>query len=196
MDFAVRIAILDDVTGMGRVFADTFRAAHHGQIPDAHLSSRTSESSARGWADALRTLDAAENPDERIWVAIDESGEVIGIAMAGPAKPWAADGAVRASRPTGECNVLYVDVTRQRRGVGRALLAQVASFLSSKGWPRLVVGVLAANQPARSFYERVGGQLLGERKFDDSGVLLDEVVYVWEDLDSLLTRPRHTSGTP
>jgi hypothetical protein len=33
----------------------------------------------------------------------------------------------------------------------------------------MLVGVLAANEPARAFYERVGGVLLGERDVDDSG---------------------------
>ena len=53
----------------------------------------------------------------------------------------------------------------------------------------MVVGVLAANRPARAFYESVGGALLGERDVNDSGVLLNEVVFVWDDLTCLLTGP-------
>ena len=186
MEVMVRAATLDDVGEMARVFVDTFRAAHRGQIPEALLLERTYETSARGWSRTLQEHARLEEPDERIWVAVDGAGRIVGLAMGGPPKPWPADDSIRAQHPTGECYVLYVGVSRQRRGVGRALLVELAAFLVSHGIQRMLVGVLAVNEPARKFYERVGGVLLGNRDFDDSGVLLDEVVYVWDDLPSLL----------
>lgn len=48
-----------------------------------------------------------------------------------------------------------------------------------------------SRQRARSWRSpRVRGLLLGERDFTVSGVLLDEVVYVWDDLADLLPK-RH-----
>jgi ribosomal protein S18 acetylase RimI-like enzyme len=185
-DIAVRPAGLDDVAEMGRVFVDTFRAAHRGQMPEELLLERTHETSAAGWAETLREVAGTDDPEERVWVAVDSAGAIVGVAMGGPPKPWAADAPARGERPTRECYVLYVDVPAQGRGVGRALLVELAAFLVSRGTHRLLVGVLAANEPARRFYESVGGVLLGERLFDDSDVLLDEVVYVWEDLPSVL----------
>lgn len=130
---------------------------------------------------------ASEEPRECVLVAVDGSGETVGLAMGGPARPWAADDSIRARRPTGECYLLYVDVASQHGGVGRALLAGVATFLVSQGLGRMLVAVLAVNEPARLFYESVGGVLLGKRDFYDSGVRLDEVVYVWEDVTCLLS---------
>ena len=185
-DVTVRAATLGDVTGMARVFVDTFRSAHHGQVPEDLLLERTYETSARGWDRTLREIGATDDPDEHVLVAVDRAGEIVGVAMGGPARPWAADDSSRVRCPTGECYALYVDVGRQRNGVGRALLTALAAFLGTHGVRRLLVGVLAANQPARAFYERAGGVLLGGREVDDSGELLDEVVYVWDDLTSLL----------
>src|SRR5206468_2651624 len=45
-----------------------------------------------------------------------------------------------------------------------------------------IFGVLAANAPARRFYEAAGGRWLGQRVFEDDGVALDEGVYVWDEL--------------
>jgi GNAT superfamily N-acetyltransferase len=183
----IRAAMLDDVAEMSRVFVDTFRTAHRNQLPEPLLLERTYETSARGWERALRELAACDSPDEGIWVAAADGGAIVGVAMGGPPKPWPADDLARSERPTGECYALYIDVSRQGGGIGRALLAQLGTFLLARGIRRLLVGVLAVNYPARAFYESVGGVLLGGRASEDSGVLLDEVVYVWEDVSQRLT---------
>ena len=183
----VRPATLDDVAEMSRVFVDTFHAAHRGQIPEALVLERTYETSAAGWRRTLEEHAASDRPRECVLVAADRAGRIVGLAMGGPARPWPADDSIQARRPTGECYLLYVDVARQHGGVGRALLTGVATFLGSHGQRRMLVAVLAVNEPARMFYESVGGVLLGERDFYDSGVRLDEVVYVWEDVTCLLS---------
>jgi hypothetical protein len=40
---SVRAATLDDVTGMSRIFVDTYRSAHRGQMPECLLLERTYE---------------------------------------------------------------------------------------------------------------------------------------------------------
>jgi hypothetical protein len=52
----------------------------------------------------------------------------------------------------------------------------------------LQIGCLAANVPARHFYEAIGGRLIGERLFDEEGVMLPEVVYEWADIEVLLSK--------
>lgn len=181
MTVTVRPATPADVAGMSRVFVDTFRAAHAGQVPEALLLERTYDTSARGWERSLREPD----PGQHLLVAVDVSGDVVGLALGGAARPWPADDAARTGRPTGECQALYVDVAHHHGGVGRALLAALAASLVADGVRRLLVAVLAVNEPARAFYEAVGGVLLGERVVDDSGVALEEVVYVWDDVPAL-----------
>ena len=47
---------------------------------------------------------------------------------------------------------------------------------------------LAANDPARRFYEVLGGRLLREKQADIFGLTLPEVSYGWTDLDDLIRR--------
>jgi ribosomal protein S18 acetylase RimI-like enzyme len=183
-----------DAPAMARVFVDTFRAAHRGQMPDWLLETRTYKTSERGWAETIAELEGQAKPEVCVLVAEDEAGEIVGVAMAGPAKPWDDDRAARDPRPTGEVYVLYVDPGRQRRGVGRALVGRVAMFLAGRGSRRLLIGVLVVNAPARRFYEALGGRVLGHRPFEDEGVLLDEAVYAWPDVGVLL--PGHDNTAP
>ena len=189
MGMKVRAARLADAPAMARVFVDTYHAAHRGQMPDWLLETRTYETSERGWVRTIVELAARAEPEECVLVAEAADGGIVGVAMGGPARPWADDQAARAVRPTGELYALYVDRGHQRRGVGRGLVRGVARFLAGRGRRRIVIGVLAVNDPARRFYEAMGGHLLGQRPCDDEGVLLEEAVYAWDDSGPLQVGP-------
>ncbi|MGI5126525.1 hypothetical protein ACQEVB_06870 [Pseudonocardia sp. CA-107938] len=105
MDVRVRAAEAGDVEPMARVFVDSFRAGHPGQVPERLLLSRTYASSVAGWRRMIDELADRPEPDEYVCVA-----EV----------------------------------------------------------------------PARSFYERRGGRVLGRRIHHDDGVVLPETGYVWD----------------
>jgi RimJ/RimL family protein N-acetyltransferase len=53
-------------------------------------------------------------------------------------------------------------------------------FVAARGATRLHIGVLAANEPARRFYEAIGGRLVGSRPYEEDGYTLEEAVYAWE----------------
>lgn len=177
----VRPARPDDAPAMARAFVDAFHTGHRGQIPDWLIETRTYAVSERGWRRNFAELAEVSDPADCLFVAEDPHAGVVGVAMGGPAKPWPADDAARAARPTGELYALYVHPDHARRGHGRALLATAAAWLAARGRSRLLVGVLAANAPARRFYEAAGGRLLGQRVFEDEGVPFDEAVYLWDD---------------
>ena len=67
------------------------------------------------------------------------------------------------------------------------MLAAVAAELAARGTSRVQIAVLAANAPARGFYEALDGRLVGARQFDEGGVALPEVVYEWA-VDELVPR--------
>jgi len=79
----------------------------------------------------------------------------------------------------------YVRASHQGHGLGRRLVQAVAAQLASLGMSALQIGCLAANVPARRFYESLGGRLVDERLFDEAGVMLPEVVYGWADIGAL-----------
>ena len=57
---------------------------------------------------------------------------------------------------TAEISALYIDPSRWRSGVGRALLAEALARLRAAEWSEVTLWVLAGNAPARAFYERFG----------------------------------------
>jgi hypothetical protein len=60
----------------------------------------------------------------------------------------------------------------------------------------LQIGCLAANAPARGFYEAIGGRLIGECLVDEDGIMLPAVVHEWADSTALVARrqPEERTG--
>ena len=181
----IRAAREADAPAMGQVMVDTYMTAHRNQMPDEAWAKRaeewTPEVSAEGWARTLREIATDEQPQDCIYVAIDEGGAIVGLAMGGP-----ADAA--ALPQTGVVYALYISTRHQGQGLGRRLVQTVAADLALKGMTALRIGCLAANTPARRFYEAIGGRLVDERLFDEDGVLLPEVVYEWMDIQALAAK--------
>ena len=59
--------------------------------------------------------------------------------------------------------------------------------LNAQGCDTAVLWMLADN-PARFFYEGLGGVMVGERTDTMAGQDVDEVAYAWRDLDAPLVR--------
>lgn len=177
----IRSAREADAPAMGQVMVASYLAAHRGQVPDEVWARRASDwtpaVSADAWARSVRQIAAGERPGECIYVAEGAGDVIAGLAMGGPADPDAPQiGAVYA---------LYVATAHQGQGLGRRLVQAVAADLAAQGMVALQIGCLAANAPARRFYEAIGGRLAGERLCDEDGILVPEVVYAWADIRAL-----------
>ena len=59
----------------------------------------------------------------------------------------------------------------------------------------MIVWVLAANLPARRFYEERGGSLDKEQVVDVGGARLLELSHGWESLDSIIGNPPGPNGS-
>jgi GNAT superfamily N-acetyltransferase len=164
----IRPALPDDAPAMARVMVDTWFAAHKGHVSEETFQQRRDEwgytESEQGWC---RTIPGADGVSAQMLVATVE-GLVIAIA---------------ASEVTGadcaEVGALYVDVPYQRSGIGRRLFDATIDHYRSLGISTLHIAVLAANRPARRFYESLGGRDSGTR--DDPDGL--EIVYAWNLVD-------------
>jgi GNAT superfamily N-acetyltransferase len=177
----IRHAREDDADAMARVIVDTFFTAHETHIPEEALQRRkeewTHEASANAWRRPLRDIASGMNTEECIFVACDENGEVLGLAMGTP-----AEGLAR----TGEVSAVYVRQDQQGRGIGRRLVQATAAWLHARGHTALHITTLAANAPARRFYEVIGGTQVGEMEMDEYGYKLPFVVYGWPDIRALI----------
>ena len=176
MSIEIREAYSDDAPAMARLVVDTWLEAHHGQMPDhlweARRSDWTYDESEQGWRRALASIADGSSPGDHTFVATDND-QVVGVAACAASEDLSSV----------EVGSLYVLVSHQRKGIGRRLLEVVRARYGKLGAKVLHIGVLAANHPARGFYEAMGGQLAGERETDEQGEKLPEVVYAW-DLES------------
>ena len=172
----IRRANPDDLLGMTRVHVDTWKTTYRGIVPDQYLDELTYESDiARGFGRGLK------EPRDR-WtylVALDDSHLIVGYAVGGPNREPEPDYA-------GELGAIYVLKTAQGRGVGTALVREIARHLLSVGVDSMIVWVLERN-PYRRFYERLDGTFVRKRAGHSRlvGIPLPEVSYGWKDIRRL-----------
>ncbi len=166
----IRPASLSDASAIADIQVETWRDTYAGLIPDRTLLGLSRMCHIESWRRILRDTRAesitrvAEGPDSR----------VVGFANAGRARP--------TNLPyDGEVYTLYVLPEHQGAGHGRGLLGALLSALSAAGCRSALVWVLAEN-PARFFYEAMGGTLIATREEPFHGVVLSECAYGWPDL--------------
>lgn len=160
----VRRAGMADVAEIARVHVQSWRETYRGIIPQPCLDQLSQPEHERQWRRCFATGG---------WAFVAEwEQRVVGFASGGLS---------RARREiSGEVYVLYVLKSCHRRGVGRALFDACHYELARCGHRGLIIWVLADN-PARGFYERLGGEFAGESQAAIGGARLREVAYVWPD---------------
>jgi len=169
----VRPAAPADAPGIARVRVASWRTTYRGMIPDAYLDAMKVEDSTALWE---RVLNAGANTTS-VFVASD-GADVCGFAA----------GLMLAERRfdlDAELTAIYLQPDRQRAGIGRRLVAAVVDAQRSHGATGMLTWVIAGNRGARTFYERLGGEVLAEQPFQWDGMDLVEAGYGWRDLDLL-----------
>ena len=166
----IRPACLSDACAIADIQLETWRDAYAGLIPDRTLLGLSRTSHIENWRGILRDARGhnitrvAEGPDSR----------VVGFANAGRVRP--------TNLPyDGEVYALYVLPDHQGAGNGRRLLGALHSALLASDCRSALVWVLAEN-PARFFYEAMGGTLIATHEEPFHGVVLSECAYGWPDL--------------
>lgn len=165
----VRQARPDDAVAIARIYVDTWRSVYAGVVPDRVLTQMSYVRQSAAWRREI-----GMRGGRRILVADLPGAGVVGFVGIGPNRhgPGPFDG---------EIHTLYVADDFQGRGIGRALLETGLGKLREKGFSAAVVWVLSAN-PARFFYEAMGGRRVAERNEPLWGTVLHETAYGWPDL--------------
>ncbi|MGH3071848.1 MAG: GNAT family N-acetyltransferase [Gaiellaceae bacterium] len=156
----VREAALDDADAIGRVHAETWRAAYAHVMPAAAFDVAARQ---EWWRAVL-----AREPWGAIFVAELER-EIVGFAGVGPS---------RDEEGVGELYTIYVDAGRWGTGAGRALIERAEEWLRASGFGEAVFWVLEGNERAERFYRAAGWSHDGGRKLEDfQGAEIAEVRY-------------------
>jgi GNAT superfamily N-acetyltransferase len=169
----IRRAAPRDAEAIARVRIDGWRTSYRGLIPAAYLDGMQVDASTALWDKVL-----AAGPNSASVFVTSHGDEVIGFAA----------GSLLAEPKFGlnaELTAVYLRREFQRVGLGRRLIAAVVDAQRALGAAGMIVWVIAANKPARAFYEALGAELLVEQAYQWDGMDLLEAAYGWRDLDAL-----------
>jgi len=163
----VRPATPADARMIARVSIASWRATYRGLISEDYLQNLSYRRRRDNWLERLSQQDGSFFA----YVAVNSAGKIVGFA---------SGGRERAGDPDyqGELYALYLLPSVQRQGLGRQLLLAVARHLLRQGITTMLIWALAEN-PARRFYEAMGGTYVREQPIQIGAELLQEVAYGW-----------------
>jgi GNAT superfamily N-acetyltransferase len=174
----IRKARPADAESVARIYVESWRDTYPLVLPARLLSSMTIEGQSARWRNAI-----AIAAREAVYVA-EEKDRVVGMTSMGRAR----DAGLGYDA---EIYTLYVDPLLTGRGIGRGLLAGAFAALAERGHTRCVIWAHAGN-PARFFYEAMGGKPIAERTTAMMGVAVPEIAFGWTRL-ALAETSRTTS---
>ncbi|KAF3998463.1 GNAT family N-acetyltransferase [Glaciimonas immobilis] len=169
-DFLVRRGTVADAAVIAAVRIDSWRTTYRGILPVAYLDGMKVDQSTAIWT---RILQAAS--DAACVFVAEINGEIVGFAA----------GMTLAEPKLGfdsELTAIYLIPSVQRAGIGRRLVAHVATTLASAGAGNMLAWVLAQNEIARQFYTKLGAELLTEQTFQWDDLEMQEVGYGWRTI--------------
>lgn len=166
----LRQATVEDAVGIATVHIASWRETYRGIVPDEFLDALSIQRRTEQW---MNSLADPSNLYHRAFVA-EMNGQIVGFSNYGFPQE-AVNGF------DGELYAIYLLRSAQGRGIGRRLFAEAAKGLLELGVSSMLVWVLKDN-PARGFYEHLGGVRLREKPIEIGGKMLDEVAYGWREL--------------
>jgi ribosomal protein S18 acetylase RimI-like enzyme len=168
----IREATFDDAAGIARAHVNSWRTTYAGLVSDDVLANLSYERREVIWRQVL-----AES-QEVLYVAEGDDGQIVGFANGG--RERTGDKGF-----DGELYAIYLVEDHQKQGFGSQLTLAVAKKLAGLGMRSLFVWVLSDN-PARAFYEKIGGQRVTEQELQIGETELFETGYGWRDIEKLI----------
>ena len=167
----VRRAVESDCAGIAAVQVDSYRTAYAPFFPVDYIEHFTYAEQTQDWLDLFN----AGMPDILL-VAVTPEEQVLGYTLA----------RAKADIPgyAAEIVAMHVRPDSKQQGIGTQLLRAVVEKLQELGCQSAMLWTLQGN-PARRWYEKLGGTLITEKTdwLDDWPVT--EVAYGWSDILAL-----------
>jgi len=180
-EIAIRAARPGDARRIASLDVETWRATYAGILATPFLIGLSAQRRELGWASVI------EREPRDVRVAVDSDGEILGFGSCGRNR----DGREFA----GEVFTLYVAPDWQNQGIGRQLLLALFARLVAQGCSSVIIWVLRDN-PARFFYQRLGGRDVRHRAFVVGGKRIEAAGYAWRDLPRFLEAAARADGAP
>lgn len=169
-----RPATPEDVTPLALLHAESWRNSYRGMLSDDFLDREVVANRLGVWRSRL------DSPLKGQFVLLaEEQKRLCGFVclFANVDEQWGA-----------LLDNLHVRLEQQGRGLGKALMYRTALWLKENyAQSGLYLWVFANNQPAIRFYERLGGQMAGEKIENEFGEKpVRALRYVWHDVEQLM----------
>jgi GNAT superfamily N-acetyltransferase len=166
---SVRPAKARDAGEVARVYIDSWHDTYPAILPTNLLCAMTPKGQAARWHAAICMAGR-----ESVLVAETPDYGVMGMASMGPAR----DGTLGFD---GEIYTIYVDPSFYGQGAGRLLLRAGFERLRDHRFNSCLIWAHAKN-PARFFYEAMGGRVVAERQASVMGEMVPETGFGWPEL--------------
>jgi GNAT superfamily N-acetyltransferase len=168
---SIRPPQLADARMIARCHVAAWRDSYRPQISETILSQPSVEEDyVAKWTGRLA------EPNNRIFVAQHDSGELLGFILGGRERTGRTD-------YQGEVFSVYVLKEYRSQGIGRALFQRLAGSLLEHGLASAIVWVFEEN-PCRQCYAAWGGEQVATKAIKVGEQQLVQVAYGWRDLGS------------
>jgi len=167
MTMSVRRCEAGDAQRLALIGAATFLESYAGVIDGQAIVDHCAEKHT-----VAAYCDALNQPDHALWLAEQAPGQ----APVGYLHLTSPDLPVEIQPGDVEIKRIYVLASLHRSGLGRQFVDQAIEYARTQDAPRLLLGVYRGNRPALAFYERMGFEKVGERRFDVGGRIYDDWV--------------------
>ena len=173
-EITIREATAKDARAIAEVHIASWKTTYRDIFPPEMLAELSVESRAALWEESLSKTSGIDF----LFVAENASGEVIGFAGGGRAHDT-------IKGYEGELRVMYVLEHYHGFGVGRRLFDQIIARLVEVEIDSMLAWALTEN-PNRKFYEKFGGEVIGDRLYERGGRYYPAVGYGWKDIRRLV----------
>ena len=178
MSIAIRKPRESDAYPVAQVEIDVWRDTYPTLLPAEYLVDRLDIVRVSAlWARRLQDL----NFRQCCRLAVSTDGNIVGFITFGKTRDPDPD-----LPSDGEIYEVYVLADFQNQGLGRELCRVAAGCLRREGARSMTVEVLEGN-PARFFYEALGGRIARRKNRPFAGLRLPSLIYVWENIAALVS---------
>lgn len=163
-----REASIADCPAVARVHVRSWRESFVGIVPQSFLDKMSVEKRTEAFAGRF------SDGSYKMYVAEAAGGDIVGFADFGEARD-------SVEGYEAELYAIYLAPEYQGKGVGAGLFKRVVDALVRSGKRSLYLLALEVS-PYRSFYEKMGGRVIGSMEKEIEGVMFNVLVYGWNDL--------------
>lgn len=171
---SIRKAETSDIPTIAALHIEGWKGAYGGIVDQGYLDSLTVDQRIADWTQWMGS------GESEVFVA-EEEGKAAGFVVIGRTKtPPPGSSPIRPSH-SGEIYALYLHPDMWRRGIGTALIKHAARELKERKHSAVCLWVLDKNDRAKAFYEKMGGQKIGNKMIEIGPSKLKEICYGWKD---------------